>query len=215
MRFARRKGFKVAAAAAALTLLAACGSSDATPTDADGLWGTARGASEAVTTPLVDTSGQQFVLAKDLKGKVNLVFFGYTHCPDICLAVMGTLASTMKKLDDSTRDQVQVIFVTTDPARDTPQVLRKYLDRFDESFIGLTTDQVGKDGKPDVSEIVDVGLTYGIAIDKNPKLVSGGYDIIHQDQVSGVNPAGQVTTVWNRDVTQVELAYDLEKLVQE
>lgn len=199
--------FKLAAVAAAMSLLAACGGGEPTPTDEDGLWGTSRMASQPVTTPLIDKSGEPFVLSKDLDRKVNLVFFGYTHCPDICSVVMGTLASSLKKLDPEVRDQVQVVFVTTDPKRDTPAVLTKYLTRFNDDFQGLTT-------KPDgIQTIVDVGLTYGISIDKNPKLVTGGYDIIHNDSVSGVNTSGQVTTVWNKDVTQNELAHDLEKLV--
>lgn len=215
MKLAR--SLKLGVAASMVVFLAACGSGSDTaagPTDEDGLYGNTRAPSKPVTTPLIDTSSQPFVLGSDLDRKVNLVFFGYTNCPDICSAVMGTLASSMKKLDDKVRDQVQVVFVSTDPQRDTPEVLQDYLDRFNSDFIGLTTDKVDpKTKKKDVTEIVDIGMTYGIAIDKNPQLVTGGYDIIHQDQISGVNTSGEVETVWNRDVTQTELAHDLEKLV--
>lgn len=209
----------LAVAGSMVALLAACGSGSdpaAGPTDEDGLYGNTRAPSKSVTTPLIDTSGRPFVLGTDLDRRVNLVFFGYTNCPDICSAVMGTLASSLKKLDATVRDQVQVVFVSTDPQRDTPEVVQDYLDRFNSDFIGLTTDVVDpRTKKKDVTGIVDIGMTYGIAIDKNPQLVTGGYDIIHQDQISGVNTAGEVTTVWNRDVTQTELAHDLAKLVKQ
>jgi protein SCO1/2 len=75
----------------------------------------------------------------DFKGKVVVLFFGYTQCPDICPATMNKLAGAMQKLEaDAAR--VQVLFVTLDPERDTPAVLREYLSPFNPTFIGLTGD---------------------------------------------------------------------------
>ena len=85
---------------------------------------------------LNDTAGEPFSLAADTDRRLTLVFFGYTRCPDICQAVMSSLASAMTRLDDSVRDQVEVVFVTTDPARDDAATLREYLDRFDPDFVG-------------------------------------------------------------------------------
>ena len=69
-------------------------------------------------TPLTDTDGAPYSLAADTDKPLTLVFFGYTHCPDICQVVMATIASALTRLDEQDRDRVDVVFVTTDPARD-------------------------------------------------------------------------------------------------
>ena len=84
---------------------------------------------------LVDHNGKMRTL-EDFRGEVVAVFFGYTHCPDICPATMGNLAAAMKKLGpDASR--VQVLFITVDPENDSPDVLKNYLSAFDPSFLGL------------------------------------------------------------------------------
>jgi protein SCO1/2 len=75
----------------------------------------------------------------DFKGKVVVLFFGYTQCPDICPATMGKLTGVMQKLGTDA-ERVQVLFVTLDPERDTPAVLREYLSAFNPAFIGLSGD---------------------------------------------------------------------------
>src|SRR4051794_16006592 len=82
------------------------------------------------TTGLTDTAGRPFSLANSTHKRLTLLFFGYTHCPDECPTTMATLASAMLQLDSSDRANVQVVFVTTDPARDTGRVLRHWLDRY-------------------------------------------------------------------------------------
>lgn len=83
-------------------------------------------------------AGEARTLA-DFKGKAIVLFFGYTQCPDICPATMGKLASVMQRLG-SDAARVQVLFVTLDPERDTPAVLREYLAAFNPTFIGLAGD---------------------------------------------------------------------------
>jgi protein SCO1/2 len=75
----------------------------------------------------------------DFKGKAVVLFFGYTQCPDICPATMGKLTGVMQKLGTDA-ERVQVLFVTLDPERDTPAVLREYLSAFNPAFIGLSGD---------------------------------------------------------------------------
>jgi len=87
---------------------------------------------------LADTSGMAFDFHAKTQGYVTLLFFGYTHCPDLCPMHMYMIADAMRKLPAATAGQFKVVFVTTDPARDTPQALRMYLDHFDKRFIGLT-----------------------------------------------------------------------------
>lgn len=87
---------------------------------------------------LTDTSGTAFDLQAKTQGVVTLLFFGYTHCPDMCPLQMYMIADALKKIPSAAANQFKVVFVTTDPERDTPQVLRAYLDRYDKRFIGLT-----------------------------------------------------------------------------
>lgn len=99
---------------------------------------------------LTDFTGQPRKLA-DFHGKVVVVFFGYTHCPDVCPTTMSELASAMKKLGPDA-DKVQVLFVTADPERDTADILKQYVTAFDSRFLGLRgtpeqTAQAAKDFK--------------------------------------------------------------------
>ena len=86
---------------------------------------------------LTGTDGRSFDFRRDTEGYVTLLFFGYTHCPDICPVHMANLGAVLHKLPPGTADQVRVVFVTTDPERDTPERLREWLDNFDPRFIGL------------------------------------------------------------------------------
>jgi protein SCO1 len=87
---------------------------------------------------LTDTSGTAFDFHAKTEGYVTLLYFGYIHCPDMCPMQMHIIADALRKLPRATAGQFKVVFVTTDPDRDTPQVLRSYLDHFDRHFIGLT-----------------------------------------------------------------------------
>src|SRR3954451_4210958 len=113
---------------------------------------------EVAATALEDTDGQPYSLADNTDKRLTLVFFGYTNCPDICGTVMGNLASAMTRLEQRGRDQVDVVFVTTDPARDTGPVLRRYLDHYDKSFIGVTDDPADIDQIASVAGSVAVGM---------------------------------------------------------
>ena len=93
------------------------------------------GAEYARTLALPDQNGQPRTLA-DFKGKVTVVFFGYTQCPDACPTTMAELAQ-VKKLLGQDGERVQGVFVTVDPERDTPQVLKSYMMNFDPSFVAL------------------------------------------------------------------------------
>jgi protein SCO1/2 len=87
---------------------------------------------------LTDHNGRVRTLA-DFRGKVVTIFFGYTHCPDVCPTVLAEMAQVMRELGPDAKN-VQVLFVTVDPERDTPDVLRKYVPAFYPSFLGLYGD---------------------------------------------------------------------------
>jgi protein SCO1 len=94
---------------------------------------------------LTDTTGAEYDFRAATAGRPTMLFFGYTNCPDVCPTTMADVAVALRGLDPALAEQVQVVFVTTDPATDTPEVLGEYLDRFDAdlptSFVGLTGDQ--------------------------------------------------------------------------
>jgi protein SCO1 len=98
---------------------------------------------------LTDTSGATYDFTSATKGRPTLLFFGYTNCPDVCPTTMADIAVALRNLDRAVAEQVRVVFVTTDPARDNPAVLGEYLHRFDADlpspFIGLTGDQAAID----------------------------------------------------------------------
>jgi len=87
---------------------------------------------------LLDTSGRPFDFWRETHGRLTLLFFGYTHCPDICPLHMTNIAQVLAQMTPSDAGRVQVVFVTTDPDRDTPERLRTWLDAFDHRFVGLT-----------------------------------------------------------------------------
>jgi len=159
---------------------------------------------EVSSTPLVDTEGEAYSLTEDTDKDLTLVFFGYTNCPDICGQVMATLAGTLTRLDEAQKDRLDVVFVTTDPARDTEQVVEDYVDAFDPSIIGLTGD---------LDDIVEIGLSLKIGIEKGDKLPSGGYDVTHGTQVMAIDAQDDTPVFWDYDVSQAQLAHDVTLLL--
>jgi protein SCO1 len=97
------------------------------------------------TFTLTDSAGAAYDFAAATAGRPTLLFFGYTNCPDVCPTTMADVALALRDTDPALAEQVQVVFVTTDPATDTPAVLGEYLDRFDADlptqFVGLTGEQ--------------------------------------------------------------------------
>jgi protein SCO1/2 len=89
------------------------------------------------TQTLKDTEGRAFSVAASSRHGLTLLFFGYTHCPDVCPTTVRDLAEARGSLTSDLRDRVTVVVVTEDPERDKPAALRRWLDRFDPTFVGL------------------------------------------------------------------------------
>ena len=155
-------------------------------------------------TTLTATDGAPYSLTADTTKPVTLVFFGYTNCPDICQAVMSDIASAMTRLDSADRDRVDMLFITTDPARDDPAALREYLDRFNPQFEGLTGD---------LRRIVKVGNELGVAIEKGAKMPSGGYEVAHGTQIIAINAKDRAPIVWTEGTSAGDLAADITELL--
>jgi len=190
-------------------VLAGCGSSNGgapvtgvRASDDDGYHGVLLDEPYAVPgLTLTDTDGESFDLAA--QERRTLVFFGYTNCPDICQVVMSTIVSALAKLSPEERRQLQVAFVTTDPARDTPTALRTYLDRFDPDYVGLTgpMERIDRLAKP-----------MDIFIKKGDKLPSGGYAVDHSTVVVAVHH-GAGDLVWTGATSPADMAEDLEQIL--
>ncbi len=153
---------------------------------------------------LTATDGSAYSLSQGPDAALTLVFFGYTQCPDICQVVMADITSALARLDAPTREQVAMLFITSDPARDDPATLREYLDRFDPSFEGLTGP---------LARIVRVGERLGVAIEKGPRLPSGGYEVAHGTQIVGVEADGRAPIVWTQGTSAEQLAHDIVRLL--
>jgi protein SCO1 len=198
------------------TLLAGCGGpssssqgpvANVTMHDDDGLAGVVLPRPYAVPDlTLVDSSGKPYDLATDAKKPLTLVFFGYTHCPDICQAVMADIASALTRVDAEKKAEVDMVFVTTDPARDDAATLREYVGRFDPSFQGLTGD---------LPTIVRLGRAFDVEIQKGQRLASGGYDVAHGTQIVGVRPDGTAPFVWTEGTDPASLAADITKILDD
>ncbi|MGH2607619.1 MAG: SCO family protein [Tepidiformaceae bacterium] len=130
-------------AAAAIGLLSACSGEDSTPNIIQGEDSGFRGALltreiELPDATLTDVDGEAFDLRRETADFVTLLYVGYTNCPDLCPTHMAEIAAALKELPEEERSGLKVLFVTSDPERDTPEVLREWLANFDPSFIGLT-----------------------------------------------------------------------------
>lgn len=131
----------VLALACCAALLASCKPAAPKPFNGEGLSG------PQIVPPLpkpdlvlTTTDGKPFDIRKDTEGYITLLFFGYTNCPDVCPVHMANIAGAMKKLGPEITNRIKVVFVTVDPNRDTPEVIRTWLNHFDDRFIGLRGD---------------------------------------------------------------------------
>ena len=203
------------AALALAGLLAGCGGT--APSAGDGGGGDLTGTRldppfDVADVALQDVDGASYSLTGDTDALLTLVFFGYTNCPDICGQVMATLAGTMTRLSDADREDVDVVFVTTDPARDDARTVQAYTERYDPSFRGLTGDL---DDIVALGRSVGVGVDAGDPIDHDGDGEPDGYDVTHGTHVIGVTPDDQAPVYWSQEVSQAQLAADVHQLLTE
>ena len=140
----------------------------------------------------------------DFRGKAVVLFFGYTHCPDICPTTLADVAGVMKKFGkDAAR--VQVLFVTLDPERDTPEVLAKYVPAFDPAFLGL----IG-----DAAATQRAAKEFRIFYEKRPGNAPGAYTVDHSGQSYVIDPQGRLRLFVRFDRIGIDLADDLHTLLK-
>jgi protein SCO1/2 len=153
---------------------------------------------------LTDTAGRPYNLASSPSKPVTLLFFGYTKCPDVCVAVLADVATALQRMPSAERDHIQVVFVTTDPARDDGKQIRAYLDRFDPTFVGLTGP---------LATIKKAATQVGVEIEGMEKLPSGGYEVGHSAQVIGFDHTSGVV-LWTPETPIAALKHDFSLLVE-
>ena len=139
---------------------------------------------------------------KDLRGRWLLVFFGYTSCPDICPTTLGSIAAVLERLG-SIATRVQPVFITLDPARDTPKILADYMKAFGPSFVGLT----GSD-----AQIKAVEKEYRVYAVKRP-LDKGNYGMDHSSVLYLMGPNGKMVSFYDEAVSPDDLAKDLKQKI--
>lgn len=212
----RKKTFAAAALLAVASLtLSACGS-DSDSGAPVSLVSEAPGSDKAGTVlekpfekpdlVLTDTRGKEYDFREETAGRPTLIYFGYTHCPDVCPLTMNNLAVAKKQLPQEQQDQLRIVFVTTDPERDTPAALGTWLKGIDSQVIGLTGD----------FDTIQAGArSIGISInpprkDENGKTVSD-----HGTQVIAFSPktdGGYV--LYGEDATVDDYTKDLPKIIK-
>jgi len=160
------------------------------------------GASYAQQLALTDQNGQPRTLG-DFKGKVTVVFFGYTQCPDVCPATMAELAEVKRSLG-ADGQRVQGVFVTVDPERDTQAVLKSYMAGFDPSFVALR-------GTPEQTQAV--AKEFKIFYAKVPGKEPGSYSMDHSAVSYVFDTNGRIRLLERYNTTPQALAEDLKRLM--
>ena len=157
---------------------------------------------------LTDLNGQPYDFAGATRDKVALLFFGYTHCPDVCPLHMANIAAVLKRMSAEERSRVVTVFVTTDPERDTPARMREWLANFDPSFVGLT-------GTKEELARAQQAVGLGEAFREYANADSANYFVAHGAQVFAFARDGIAYTVYPFGIRQEDWANDLPKLVRD
>ena len=139
----------------------------------------------------------------DYRGKVTVVFFGFTNCKDICPATLAKMEEVFTKLGDKSRD-VRLVFISVDYKRDTPQTAAAFATKFKPEFIGLSGSQ---------AQIDQVTQDYGINYKLDPPDANGDYEVEHTASVMVLDRQGRLELVWSTDQQPDEIASDLSVML--
>lgn len=142
--------------------------------------------------------------ANDYRGKIVMLYFGYTHCPDVCPITMARLAAAMRQLGTAA-DRVRIVFVSVDPARDTPSLLHRYVTAFDPHASGLT-------GTPD--KIESLAKRYRVAYEAEKAKANGSYDVTHSSAVYIFDKSGHIRLLATPNSTIEAIVHDVRQLIQ-
>jgi protein SCO1/2 len=155
---------------------------------------------------LTDTSGAPFDFWSRTEGYVTLLFFGYARCPDQCPLHLENIAMTLKRMPTGLNDRFKLVFVTTDPERDTPHVLRSWLDRFDRRFVGLTGSE---------KAIEAAQRAAGVPPARKTVRARDDYAVGHANVVLAYTTDNLAHVIYPGGLTQMDWAHDLPQLLTE
>ncbi|UUX95674.1 SCO family protein [Aquabacterium sp. J223] len=188
-------------AAAGLPLLTACGQREGA--DTAGFQGVdITGATYARELSLPDVDGKPRTLA-EWKGKVVVLFFGYAQCPDVCPATMAEIAEVKRALGEQ-GDKLQGVFVTLDPERDTPELLKAYVANFDPAFVALR-------GTPEQTQAA--AKEFKVFYAKVPGKAEGSYTLDHTAGAFVFDPQGRIRLFTRYGAGAPALAADVKRLL--
>lgn len=153
---------------------------------------------------LTDTDGKPYDFRAATDDRLALLFFGYTFCPDICPVHMASLAAVKSDLPVADQRRIEVVFVSVDPRRDTPERIRSWLDAFDRDFVGLR----GAEARVD-SIMLGLGLPPGI----RDTAAGPDYPVGHASQVIAFPPGADFRVVYPFGTRQADWAHDLPRLL--
>jgi protein SCO1/2 len=160
------------------------------------------GADFARAIELTGHDGKPYRLA-DSKAKVVVVFFGFTHCPDVCPSTLSKLAEVAKRLG-SDADRMQVLFITVDPERDTPELLARYVPAFDQRFLGLYGD---------AAATARVAKEFKVVYQKQPGKTPETYTVDHSAGTFVFDRDGRVRLFVRHDQSIDDLVHDIRLLL--
>lgn len=153
---------------------------------------------------LTDARGEAFDFRAETEGKLALLFFGYTYCPDICPVHMASLAAVKRDLSVSEQRRMRVIFVTADPRRDTPERLREWLGNFDRDFVGLRGSE---------AEVDSIMLSLGLPPAIRDTASGPDYAVGHASQVIAFPPGDGFRVIYPFGTRQADWKHDLPRLL--
>lgn len=142
---------------------------------------------------------------QELRGSWSVLFFGFTHCPDICPTTLSRLSAAIREAGPRAERDVQVVLVSVDPERDTPERLKAYAGAFGPQFTGVTGT---------VDEIAAVASAYGIAYMRSETETAAGYLVDHTATMIVLDPQGRIRLFWSPMTAVEEMASDLRILVR-
>ncbi len=153
---------------------------------------------------LIASTGEPLSLT-DLRGQYVLLYFGYTFCPDVCPTTMNDLKQMANALGEARMEDVQIILITVDPERDTPERLALYTASFYPDFMGMTGDL------PDIQRVAS---QFGIFFEAQPGTPQTGYLVDHTSAITVIDPEGYVRMIFPYGTTGEEMAADLRYLMR-
>lgn len=152
---------------------------------------------------MTNQNGNTFTQA-NLKGSPSLMFFGFTHCPDICPTTLTVVTDALNQLPAKVRDDLKVVFVTVDPARDTPEVMKEYLTNFDATYIGLSgTDE----------QLKDMAKKYLVYYAKNAESDPKYYLMDHSAYIYVFDDAAEYVTHFSHKMLPEAIAAKLQQVL--